>query len=74
MAQPVGAANRQDLFTPQGSKSGFSSARAVAERPPSPANNAGEDPLELEHVIGYTGRGVNTLWYNPAEPDMYITR
>lgn len=30
------------------------------------------DPVELEHVIGFNGRHLNTLHYHPADKDTLI--
>ena len=32
----------------------------------------GEDVMELEHVIGYTGKAGNTLHYHPTQPNTIV--
>ena len=30
------------------------------------------DPLELEHMIGYTGEGAQSIQFHPKEKDMLV--
>lgn len=79
MSNPVGASNRQDLFTPMG-KSTFDRPPTTSARLASPASvavatarNDNDDPIELEHVIGYTGHHSSTMFYHPMDSDTYIS-
>jgi hypothetical protein len=35
-------------------------------------NNTQDDPLELEHAIGYTGENLNSLKFHPINPNLII--
>ncbi len=80
-----GSSARDDLFTPKSVGGNDSSRSYDQNRQASPVvgmNSASayqqqvtgrDDSLELEHVIGYTGRGYNTVQFHPTDENMLIS-
>ena len=53
-------------------------SNSTRDTSPSPFGGAAEalenDCLELEHVIGFTGRYPDTVHFHPSDPDTFIKR
>lgn len=84
---PVGASNRADLFSSarrdeNEGKSSRETGRAEETIPSSRermqdeygVSGADEDPLQLEHILGYAGDYRGTLLALPSNPDLYVKR
>ena len=76
---PVGATNRADLFSSR-------SQPSQREADPIPSSSrdrlqgdygvasAEEDPLQLEHMLGYAGNFRKTLLSLPCDENIYVKR
>lgn len=79
--EPVGMSNRSGLFDPEGVSS---SARQQENEDFNENNNniqeifgtprAEDDPLQLEHTIGYSGSYRQTLHSVPYDGNLFVKR
>jgi hypothetical protein len=65
-ARLVGTPNRNDFLKNE--------AEAYENQPPVGAVIMGDDPLQLEHMVGYAGNFKGTVQFLPNNDNCYIKR